>query len=65
MANKTRLIQNFDGGYNRIGKVWVEINRCSICGIEKICISSDGSEGEYNNVYLCADCVKAECDKGI
>jgi len=65
MIEKKRLIQNFDGGYGRIGNVWVEINKCGICGIEKTCITSDGSGGEYDNVYLCADCVKTECDKGI
>ena len=60
-----RLIKTFDGCYGRQGEIWVEKEKCELCGIEKICISSDGSEAEYVYVYICAECVSIECNKGL
>ena len=59
-----RKIKEFNGGYSCIGKIWVEIHKCTLCGIEKMCIGSDASEGEYSCSWICSDCVKIECDRG-
>ena len=60
-----RIIKKFDGGYGRIGEIWVEMAVCSLCNNETICIASDGSEGEYGGTYLCCKCVEIECNKGV
>jgi len=53
-----RDIDKFNGGYGRIGEIWVENHECNLCGKEKICVATDGSEGEYNSAWICSDCVK-------
>ena len=53
-----KTIKEFKGGYGRIGKIWVEMYECTICGHEKICIASDASEGEYHNAWFCLTCVE-------
>jgi len=62
---KEREIKNFFGGYGRIGRIWVEEEECEICGEERICIASDGSEGEYGHAYICSECVEEECNRGL
>ncbi len=62
-VTERKIIKEFDGNYNRKGEIWIQKAECSICGKEKMCIASDGSEGEYNVAYLCESCVCLEMAK--
>lgn len=51
-------IADFDGGYNRVGRINVVISECYVCrrsGIPVILI--DGSEREYSSGRICQECV--------
>lgn len=60
-----RMVAEFDGGYARLGKIWIQCGECALCKQVKVVIGSDGSEGEFENVLLCAECVENECRKGF
>jgi len=63
MEEKRKIIKTFEGGYNRVGKIWCEKNKCDICGKTKICICSDGSEDEYGYAAICPKCVTQACEE--
>jgi hypothetical protein len=46
----------FDGGYNRLGVIQVELAKCCRCDHTKMCLVSDSSEGEYAPACICEDC---------
>jgi hypothetical protein len=60
-----RIVKEFKGIYGQNAKVWVEKHECTLCGEKKICIVSDGSEGEFDCAWFCPECVKKECDRGL
>lgn len=55
-------IKKFEAGYSREGYVSLVVDKCFLCGEEKVCLYSDGSEGEYGGVSICGDCAKKQCD---
>ena len=53
------LVGTFDGGYGRVGQIWMDFNTCDLCGHEDtLCINIDGSEGEYECGSVCELCTK-------
>ena len=65
VSMEKRMIAEFDGGYARLGEIWIQRGKCTLCKKIKVVIVSDGSEGEYKEALLCADCVMNECRKGF
>jgi len=57
------VIKNFKGSYNIIGKIYVQKEKCTICGEYKTCLHSDGSENELVEAYLYPECVIEQCRK--
>ena len=52
------LVGTFDGGYGRVGHIWVEDMDCDLCGKNRRCINIDGSEGEYECGSVCEKCAR-------
>jgi len=53
------LVGTFDGGYGRLGQIWVDNNTCDLCDRENVrCINIDGSEGEYECGSVCEQCAR-------
>lgn len=56
--------KEFDGGYNRIGKLAVKADEeCVVCNTVKVCLVGDPSEGEYAEVTVCLPCVMTMFDE--
>jgi hypothetical protein len=64
-AMARKIIKKFDGGYKRVGIIWVDNVVCNLCGKKKPCIMSDGSDSEYKYACICPACATAECEKMI
>lgn len=47
----------FEGGYGRIGIIWIDRQMCVCCKNRKECLVVDQSEGEYNQASVCFDCI--------
>ncbi len=61
-----KIIKRFNGGAEnnfRFVEISIQKANCSICGHENVCITSDGSEGEYDVAYLCESCICLEMAK--
>lgn len=58
LIDRTR---NYGGtGYAVIGKT-----TCDACGLEKVCVITDTSMGEYGDVCLCFDCIQNAINRYI
>lgn len=49
---------SFDGNYGRDGMMRATKALCSGCNVEKKCLVTDQSEGEYNPAMICLDCIE-------
>ena len=48
------------GGYSRDSTITLRPGRCNVCREQRICLETDGSDGEYANGQICQECaVKA------
>ena len=47
----------FEGGYGRIGIIWIDYQTCLCCKQKKQVLIVDQSEGEYNTASICFECI--------
>lgn len=47
----------FEGGYGRIGIIWIDYQTCICCKDKKQCLIVDQSEGEYHQASICFECI--------
>lgn len=61
--DKNKFVGKFNGGYGREGNIWLEEEKCSLCGNTTVCIASDGSEEEYDYACMCLSCIRSAFKK--
>lgn len=61
MQNKDgdEVIALFDGGYGRVGEIWIETKQeCDVCGAKNVTtLGMDGSDQEYRGGFICKPCI--------
>jgi len=62
----SKLIGEFDAGYDRVGIIEMDIAICNICKEMKKCLIIDNSSCEYESGRICKKCIeKAFYDRQI
>lgn len=51
-------LKDQDGGYNRVIEASIDKRVCKGCGLERNCLVTDSSNGEYSSVTLCRNCIR-------
>lgn len=53
-----KTVLTFDGGYGRQGAVDIIFDgQCFKCKRSIVCLTIDGSDGEYDSATFCQDCL--------
>lgn len=59
MADKSIAFKNTKGGYNEGDEIKISLYEeiCDICFTKTMCLTMDGSQGEYYNGAICKGCI--------
>lgn len=56
------MASTFNGGYGRIGQIWVAVAECALCKKQALCLRMDASESEYRAGSVCRTCAEKMFD---